>query len=84
MAKFDNSENFRLYGMFLVVISKYLHLPSIFPKCVGDQSAFMRAWLHRYVNQHSATYIVLLSAYDVVMSMASTPFSMSISKVNDM
>ena len=26
----------------------------------------MRAWLHRYVNQHSATYIVLLSAYEVV------------------
>ena len=46
---------------------KYLHLPSIFPnKCVGDPSAFMRAWLHRFVNQHSATYIVLLSAYEVV------------------
>ena len=26
----------------------------------------MRACLHRYVNQHSATYIVLLSAYKVV------------------
>ena len=67
MAKFDNSENFRLYGMFLVVISKYLHLPSTFTiKCVGDPSPFMRTWLHRYVNQHSATYIVLLSVYEVV------------------
>ena len=26
----------------------------------------MRAWLQRYVNQHSATYIILLSAYEVV------------------
>ena len=45
----------------------YLHLPSIFPiKCVGGPSAFMRTWLHCYVNQHSATYIVLLSTYEVV------------------
>ena len=28
-------------------------------------SVFMRAWLHRYVNQHSAIYIVLISAYEV-------------------
>ena len=47
--------------------SVYLHLPSISPiKYAGGPSAFMRAWLHRYVNQHSATYILLLSAYEVV------------------
>ena len=45
-------------------ITQYLHLPSIFPiKRVEGPSAFMRAWLHRYVNQHSAIYIVLLGAY---------------------
>ena len=48
-------------------IAIYLHLPSIFPiKCVEGPSAFMRAGLHRYVNQHCAIYIVLLSAYEVV------------------
>ena len=42
-------------------------LPSIFHiKRVGGPSVFMRAWLHRYANQHSAIYIVLLSAYEVV------------------
>ena len=46
---------------------EYLHLPSIFPiKCVGGPSVFMRAWLHRYANQHSAIYIVLLRAYEDV------------------
>ena len=45
----------------------YLHLPGNFPiKCVGGQIVLMRAWLHRYANQHSAIYIVLLSAYEVV------------------
>ena len=46
----------------------YLHLPSIFPiKRVGGLSVLMRAWLHRdHANQHSAIYIVLLSAYEVV------------------
>ena len=45
----------------------YLHLPCIFPiKCVGVPSVLMRAWLHHYANQHSAIYIVLLSAYEVV------------------
>ena len=34
----------------------YLRLPSIFPKCVGGLSAFMRAWLHRYVNQQRQIY----------------------------
>ena len=51
-------------------IYKYLHLPSIFPiKCVGGQIVLMRAWLLRYANQHSAIYmyIVLLSAYEVVV-----------------
>ena len=48
-------------------INIYSHLPNIFPiKCVGDPIVFMRAWLHRYVNQHSAIYIVQLSAYEVV------------------
>ena len=50
----------------VVVYALYLHLPNIFPiKYVGGPSAFMRAWLHHYVNQHSTTYIVLLSAYEV-------------------
>ena len=45
----------------------YLHLPSIFPiKRVGGPSVLMRAWLHRYANQYSPIYIVLLSAYEVV------------------
>ena len=35
-------------------------------KCVGGPSVFMRTWLHRYANQHSAIYIVLLNAYEVV------------------
>ena len=49
------------------VIMIYLHLPSIFPiKRVGGLNVLMRAWLHRYANQHSAIYIVLLSAYEVV------------------
>ena len=53
--------------LWLKIHFNYLYLPSIFPiECVGGPSAFMRAWLHRYVNQHSATYIVLLSAYEVV------------------
>ena len=34
-------------------------------KSVGGPSAFMRALLHRYGNQHSATYILLMSAYEV-------------------
>ena len=67
------------------VTCKYLHLHSIFPvKCVGGPSAFIRAWLHRYVNQHSATYIVLLSEHEVVDVKARTSYPMSISKVNDM
>ena len=48
-------------------MAEYLYLPHIFPiKCVGGLSAFMRAWLHRYENQKSATYIILLRAYEVV------------------
>ena len=48
----------------LVLMPKYLHLPSIFPiKCVGGR-VYSWVWLHRYANQHSAIYIVLLSAYE--------------------
>ena len=53
----------------------YLHLPSILPiKCVGGPSSLMRAWLQRYVNEQSATYIVLLSAYEVVYVNGSNAF----------
>ena len=63
----NNGYVFTMLLTWINVISKYLHLPSIFPiKCVGGPSAFMRAWLPRYVNQHSATYIVLISAYEFV------------------
>ena len=34
----------------------------------------MRAWLHRYVNLHSATYIILLSAYVVVVNGSKNAF----------
>ena len=41
-------------------------LPSIFPiQWFGGPSVFMTALLHRHVKQHSATYIALLSAYEV-------------------
>ena len=64
-----NAQQIYLYMYFTnlsALISIYLHLTSIFPiKCVGGLGALMRAWLHRYANQHSATYIVLLSAYEV-------------------
>ena len=56
-----------IYVLVKAVIFLYLHLPRIPPiKCVGGPSAFMRAWLQRYENQQSATYIVLLSAHEVV------------------
>ena len=65
-AKFDEGAP-KILASFMVAfkghmwcMDKYLHLPSIFPiKCVGDPSAFMKAWLPRDANQHSTTYIVL-------------------------
>ena len=42
--------------------------------CVGDPSVFIRAWLHRYVNQHSVIFIVLLSACEVVERLFLCPF----------
>ena len=55
------------YMYWVLLIVQYLHLPSIFPiKSVGGPSSLMRAWLPRYVNEQSATFIVLLSAYEVV------------------
>ena len=35
-------------------------------KRVVGLSVLMRAWLQRYANQHSAIYIFLVSAYEVV------------------
>ena len=49
----------------------------MFPiKCVGGPSSLMRAWLQRYVNEHSAIYIVPLSAYEVEDVNGSNAFDM--------
>ena len=64
--QFQNDNDGR--KILFVDISKYLHRLSIFSINCTENTASV-SWQHeinRYANQHSATYIVLLSAYEVV------------------